>query len=107
MDGRMPLRVGSSGDLVSWSRSDARLVPVASVALDEKAERVCLTPERALTRGHYVLSVNYQGVLNDKLCGFYRSKYMIDGVQMVRSPPIYLCVQLYLSVCLSHIGRPM
>jgi puromycin-sensitive aminopeptidase len=52
---------------------DDRLV--ASVALDDKAERATLTFDRALPAGDATLHLRFRGVLNDKLVGFYRSTF--------------------------------
>jgi len=46
--------------------------------LDEDTERLVLTPEAPLTRGPAVISIEFAGVLNDKLHGFYRSAFTDD-----------------------------
>jgi aminopeptidase N len=51
---------------------------VASVALDDKAERATLTFDRALA-GDVTLHLRFRGVLNDKLVGFYRSTFTDDA----------------------------
>ncbi len=52
---------------------------VASVALDDKAERATLTFDRALPAGGTTLHLRFRGVLNDKLVGFYRSTFTDDA----------------------------
>ncbi len=46
--------------------------------LDEEAERVVLTPEATLHPGPAVISLEFTGILNDKLHGFYRSAFTDD-----------------------------
>ena len=46
----------------------------ATVALDEKRETATLTVTRQLPRGPAKIVINYTGILNDKLRGFYLSK---------------------------------
>ena len=65
---------------------EASAVPKKGAALparivhEEKAQRVRLKFPKALPRGTATLSLKFTGLLNDKLCGFYRSKYvMADG----------------------------
>jgi puromycin-sensitive aminopeptidase len=48
---------------------------VAAVALDEPAERCRLTFPAALAPGTWRLRLAFQGTLNSKLRGFYRSQY--------------------------------
>jgi puromycin-sensitive aminopeptidase len=57
---------------------------VAKVALDDEAERATLTFDRPLPAGEATLHLRFQGVLNDKLRGFYRSTFVDDdGVERV------------------------
>ncbi len=49
-----------------------------AVRLDEEVERVVLTPEATLPPGPAVISLEFTGVLNDKLHGFYRSEFTDD-----------------------------
>jgi len=52
----------------------------ANILHDEKAQRVHLVFPRTIPRGTATLSLRFTGLLNDKLAGFYRSKYaMADG----------------------------
>ncbi len=56
----------------------------ASWELDAETERMTVTPVSPLTAGTAELSVEFDGVLNDKLRGFYRSTYVDDdGVEQV------------------------
>jgi aminopeptidase N len=57
---------------------------VAKVALDEETERATLTFERPLPVGRATLRLQFRGVLNDRLRGFYRSTFVDDqGVERV------------------------
>jgi aminopeptidase N len=47
---------------------------LATVALDDKRETATLTVTRQLPRGPAKIVINYTGILNDKLRGFYLSK---------------------------------
>jgi puromycin-sensitive aminopeptidase len=62
--------------------SDATLRPTGSndaveleVRLDARLERVVFSPPTELEPGPYVLECAFAGVLNDKLRGFYRSRF--------------------------------
>jgi puromycin-sensitive aminopeptidase len=50
----------------------------ATVAIDEPNERAILAFKNEITPGKWHLKIKFQGVLNDKLHGFYRSQYK-DG----------------------------
>lgn len=59
-----------------------RTFPAASVSFDAKLETVTFTFDGALPEGAGCLIVSsYIGELNDKMKGFYRSKYQVDGKQ--------------------------
>src|SRR5690606_32064233 len=47
----------------------------ATVALDDETERATLTLPRALPAGPATVSLRFRGTLNDKLRGFYRSRF--------------------------------
>ncbi len=47
----------------------------ASIELDEPLQRCHLTFAQALVPGEWTLRLTFQGILNDKLRGFYRSTY--------------------------------
>lgn len=54
----------------------ANSVQASSVELDAKAERVRIKFDTNFdANAEYNLSIHYTGILNDQLCGFYRSKY--------------------------------
>jgi puromycin-sensitive aminopeptidase len=73
---------GSPGDGGGAPGSTERLV--AAVSLDEDAERATLTFERPLPAGEATLHLRFRGRLNDKLRGFYRSRFTDDaGVERV------------------------
>ena len=46
-----------------------------STTFDESAERAVLRFPRVLTPGEWQLHISFEGILNDKLRGFYRSSY--------------------------------
>ncbi|MBI2641581.1 M1 family peptidase, partial [Candidatus Roizmanbacteria bacterium] len=52
---------------------------VSSFKLDRKSEKLIVRFSKVLQSGKYELSIDFQGVLNDHLNGFYRSKYEVDG----------------------------
>ena len=57
---------------------------MAKVAIDDQAERATLTFDHPLPPGEATLHLRFQGVLNDKLRGFYRSTFVDDdGVERV------------------------
>ncbi|KAJ8903626.1 hypothetical protein NDN08_004728 [Rhodosorus marinus] len=47
----------------------------AEISLDEKNETVTLTAPEALSPGDYKIDTTFNGVLNEKMMGFYRSEY--------------------------------
>jgi len=56
----------------------------AAVTLDDELERVTLSFEDEIAAGPTVVDLDFTGVLNDKLAGFYRSIYKDDaGVEHV------------------------
>ena len=52
---------------------------VARVSYDEAEETVALSFEAALPPGRTTLVIEYEGVLNDKMRGFYRTKYNLES----------------------------
>ena len=50
-------------------------IPASGILLDEKRERASLTFPRAIPRGAATLSMEFTGILNDQLRGFYRCRY--------------------------------
>jgi puromycin-sensitive aminopeptidase len=55
-----------------------RTVDVAKVLADEEAERVHVDLSEAAEPGAWTLRLEFQGSLNDRLVGFYRSTYTAD-----------------------------
>jgi puromycin-sensitive aminopeptidase len=53
----------------------------ATVTLDEETERASLALARPLEPGDAVVSLRFRGVLNDKLRGFYRSRFTDESGQ--------------------------
>lgn len=49
------------------------------IAYNEKAETVTLAFPKTIEEGKGILKIIFRGILNDKMRGFYRSKYMVDG----------------------------
>ena len=54
---------------------DGAVVEADAIDLDAKAERATLRFPSPIPAGRVVLRMEFAGVLNDQLCGFYRSKY--------------------------------
>ena len=50
------------------------------VSYDNKSETATLTFPKNLEKGKGELKLKFKGILNDKMRGFYRSKYVLDGV---------------------------
>jgi puromycin-sensitive aminopeptidase len=56
----------------------------AAWELEAASERLFVTPQTPLAAGSSIMTIGFEGVLNDKLRGFYRSTYVDDdGVQQV------------------------
>ena len=54
----------------------------ASVRLDPEQETVCIEFSDYIPEGKACLTIRYSGILNDKMAGFYRSKYTApDGTE--------------------------
>jgi puromycin-sensitive aminopeptidase len=54
----------------SGTRTDA-----TAISHDNETERVTLTMERTIVAGDAKIVFEFEGILNDKLCGFYASTY--------------------------------
>lgn len=52
---------------------------IASVTIDEENETVTLKFKEIITTGKSMLYVTFDGVMDDTMRGFYRSKYFIEG----------------------------
>ncbi len=57
---------------------EAEEVPCAEIVFDAEHERVTFGFPSDLAPGVYTLSCAFRGVLNDKLCGFYKSTFIDD-----------------------------
>ncbi len=57
--------------------AEGRRVP-GTTELDAERERLVVHPEETLTAGKWKLHVDFSGILNDQLRGFYRSTYTSD-----------------------------
>jgi aminopeptidase N len=53
-------------------------IPAVTVAYDKTAEQVSISFKTPITPGAYTFHCHFKGVLNDKLRGFYRSKFHDD-----------------------------
>ncbi len=49
------------------------------ISYDSKAETATLTFQKPLAKGKGELELSFRGILNDKMRGFYRSKYFLGG----------------------------
>ena len=50
-----------------------------AVKLDSDQETLQLSCDTEVTPGPATLTINFTGILNDKMRGFYRTKYTVDG----------------------------
>ncbi len=53
-----------------------------TISYDEKSETATFSFENSLSKGDGQIILTFNGILNDKMRGFYRSKYEVDGVSM-------------------------
>ncbi len=67
-----------NADELAIARCDVDGNP-ADWELDASSERLFVTPPTSLEAGVSVLTIEFEGVLNDKLRGFYRSTYVDDN----------------------------
>ncbi|KAF8953474.1 hypothetical protein CPC16_000705 [Podila verticillata] len=60
-----------------WARVeiDGKTHETSSTSYDDHRETTTLTFESELPKGAAILSINFDGILNDKMAGFYRSSY--------------------------------
>lgn len=54
-------------------------VPAKKISYDEKAETVTFHFPKTLPKGKGELDLKFEGTLNDRMRGFYRSRYEVDG----------------------------
>jgi puromycin-sensitive aminopeptidase len=52
---------------------------ICQVSYDKKNELVILNAGKTLPRGTYNIFFNFKGILNDRMRGFYRSKFKLKG----------------------------
>jgi puromycin-sensitive aminopeptidase len=71
------IAVASASIVRGWTSdgSASGETAVLEVAADEAAEMLTLTGGEVLAPGRYTLELRFAGILNDKLCGFYRSQF--------------------------------
>jgi puromycin-sensitive aminopeptidase len=72
----LDVRAGSLG-----RDGDGRVIDVQKVVMDPEAERATLELAETAEVGPWVLTLTYGGPLNDRLTGFYRSRYEEDGTE--------------------------
>ena len=66
----------------SLTRSgDGHVIEVQKVVNDAEAERATLELGEEAEAGRWVLGLSYRGPLNDRLTGFYRSRFEQDGAE--------------------------
>jgi puromycin-sensitive aminopeptidase len=51
----------------------------AKITYDEKSETAMIAFDKIISKGEVKLKLTFTGILNDKMRGFYRSKYLHDG----------------------------
>ena len=73
-----------SATVTSGPLAESRPVDVTGVELDPDTERVTFRLDRAISPGEAHIHIRFNGILNDKLRGFYRSTFTdTDGVEQV------------------------
>eukprot|EP00743_Colponemidia_sp_Colp-15_P003241 GILK01003500.1.p1 GENE.GILK01003500.1~~GILK01003500.1.p1 ORF type:complete len:878 (-),score=175.73 GILK01003500.1:57-2477(-) len=50
-----------------------------TVAIDKDTQTVSFLFKSEIAVGKYVLTIDYKGPINEQLCGFYRSSYVVNG----------------------------
>ena len=95
--------------LLPWSH---HTVAKGDVSLDEGAETLTLTFPDPLPLGNASLCIRYRGILNDKMKGFYRSKYTTPsgeeryGAVTQFEVCVCVCVCARVRVCMRVCGLP-
>ncbi len=64
---------------VEWIHK-SKEVWAGKISYDKKGETATFTFPKNLQKGKGELKLKFKGFLNDKMRGFYRSKYMVDGI---------------------------
>lgn len=54
-------------------------LPATSISYDEKSENATISFGKIIPKGETKLKIKFTGILNDKMRGFYRSKYKHEG----------------------------
>jgi puromycin-sensitive aminopeptidase len=54
-------------------------IKAAKISYDEKSETTTIAFSKTISKGEAKLKLTFTGILNDKMRGFYRSKYLHDG----------------------------
>jgi puromycin-sensitive aminopeptidase len=87
---RIDLRVDEPTDVLVLNADELTITScevdgaAATWRLEPATERLVVTPATPISAGDSVLTIEFDGVLNDKLRGFYRSTYVDgDGVEQV------------------------
>ncbi|KAJ5343350.1 Small GTPase superfamily [Penicillium brevicompactum] len=62
------------------------LAKASEITYDKKSERVSLILSKELAPADVVLSINFTGMMNNAMCGFYRSKYKPTGEVSADTP---------------------
>ncbi|MDO8620758.1 MAG: M1 family metallopeptidase [Candidatus Levybacteria bacterium] len=57
----------------------AKKMKAQNISYDEQSETATISFDRVVSKGQSKLKLNFTGILNDKMRGFYRSKYEIEG----------------------------
>lgn len=57
----------------------AKKLKPQNISFDEKAETVTISFDKIISKGEHKFKLIFTGILNDKMRGFYKSKYHIDG----------------------------
>ena len=75
----LDLEIASASLRRGWTNDGALGDEIAlRPQLDEEREMVVLAASSPIAPGNYALHCVFSGILNDKLCGFYRSRFVDD-----------------------------
>src|SRR5207302_10949290 len=67
----------------SLEAADGSTIDLEKVVLDAGSERVTLGLADTATPGEWILRLRFRGTLNDRMVGFYRSRYDDEGASYV------------------------
>jgi puromycin-sensitive aminopeptidase len=73
------LKISQAGFVDRAGKKSGQNFPATRISYDEKQETATLFFEKALPRGRGELFLEFEGELNDKMHGFYRSRYTHKG----------------------------